>query len=154
MRASYSYVLYKSPLQADSLNRIWYRLLEEMNYFGKTVVRISVADWDERETYTFSDDSLYMLKPDSLMSCYLGYRCEIGVTGYLYYSWLNVFTVKDKILLCALALCCFLLFFLQEYIVKIYCRFFVKEVTVETPVPIFVEKEIPMIVVCRFRCVV
>lgn len=154
MRASYSYVLYKSPLQADSLNRIWYRLLEEMNYFGKTVVRISVADWDERETYTFSDDSLYMLKPDSLMSCYLGYRCEIGVTGYLYYSWLNVFTVKDKILLCALALCCFLLFFLQEYIVKIYCRFFVKEVTVETPVPIFVEKEIPMIVVDRSEALV
>lgn len=86
LRGMHSYILHMFPLQADSLNRIWYRLLEEMNYFGKTVVRISVADWDERETYTFSDDSLYMLKPDSLMSCYLGYRCEIGVTGYLYYS--------------------------------------------------------------------
>lgn len=44
--------------------------------------------------------------------------------------------------------------FLQEYIVKIYCRFFVKEVTVETPVPIFVEKEIPMIVVDRSEALV
>lgn len=149
LRGMHSYILHMFPLQADSLNRIWYRLLEEMNYSGKTVVRISVADWDERETYTFSDDSLYMLKPDSLMSCYLGYRCEIGVTGYLYYSWLNIFTAKDKILLCALVLCCFLLFFLQEYIAKVYRRFFVKEVTVEKTVPIFVEKEIPMIAVDR-----
>lgn len=86
--------------------------------FWETVVRISVADWDERETYTFSDDSLYMLKPDSLMSCYLGYRCEIGVTGYLYYSWLNIFTAKDKILLCALVLCCFLLFFCKNTLLK------------------------------------
>ena len=149
LRGMHSYILHMFPLQADSLNRIWYRLLEEMNYSGKTVVRISVADWDERETYTFSDDSLYMLKPDSLMSCYLGYGCEIGVTGYLYYSWLNIFTAKDKILLCALVLCCFLLFFLQEYIAKVYRRFFVKEVTVEKTVPIFVEKEIPMIAVDR-----
>ena len=74
LRGMHSYILHMFPLQADSLNRIWYRLLEEMNYSGKTVVRISVADWDERETYTFSDDSLYMLKPDSLMSCYLGYK--------------------------------------------------------------------------------
>ena len=71
------------------------------------------------------------------------------MTGYLYYSWLNIFTAKDKILLCALVLCCFLLFFLQEYIAKVYRRFFVKEVTVEKTVPIFVEKEIPMIAVDR-----
>lgn len=51
--------------------------------------------------------------------------------------------------MCALVLCCFLLFFLQEYIAKVYRRFFVKEVTVEKTVPIFVEKEIPMIAVDR-----
>ena len=44
------------------------------------------------------------------------------------------------------AFCCF---FLQEYIAKVYRRFFVKEVTVEKTVPIFVEKEIPMIAVDR-----
>ena len=84
------------------------------------------------------------------MSCYLGYRCEIGVTGYLYYSWLNIFTAKDKILLvrsCSLLLSA--VFLLQEYIAKVYRRFFVKEVTVEKTVPIFVEKEIPMIAVDR-----
>ncbi|MGG6547246.1 UNVERIFIED_CONTAM: helix-turn-helix domain-containing protein, partial [Prevotella sp. 15_C9] len=48
LRGMHSYILHMFPLQADSLNRIWYRLLEEMNYSGKTVVRISVADWDER----------------------------------------------------------------------------------------------------------
>ena len=51
--------------------------------------------------------------------------------------------------MCALVICCFLLFFLQEYIAKVYRRFFVKEVTVEKTVPIFVEKEIPMIAVDR-----
>lgn len=47
----------------------------------------------------------------------------IGVTGYVYYHWWTAFTAKDMVLLCALVLGCFLLYFIQEYIIKVYrCR--------------------------------
>ncbi|MCD8094254.1 MAG: winged helix-turn-helix domain-containing protein [Bacteroides sp.] len=118
---------------------VWENLLVPIGFPGKTSVRISVADWWEHETCTYSDDSLYVTKSDSLISYYLGYCCEIGVTGYLHCPWWRVFTPIDKVLLCIIVLCCFLLFFIQEYVVRIYRRFFVKEV------PVIVEKEIPVI---------
>ena len=140
MRGMHSYLLHIQPLVADSLNRIWTSLLTEMKFPGKTIVHISIADWLEHDTYTYSDDSLYVAKSDSLISYYLGTRCEVGVTGYMYYPWWIVFTIKDTVLLCILILCCFLLFFIQEYIVRIYRSFFVKEISV------IIEKEVPVFV--------
>lgn len=143
IRGIHSYLLHIQPLVADSLNRIWENLLTEMEFPGKTIVQTSLTDWSEHETYTYSDDSLYVSKSDSLVSYYLGTRCEVGVTGYMYYPWWMVFTTKDKVLLCILVICCFLLFFIQEYIARVYRRFFVKEVSViiEKEVPIFVVEE-------------
>lgn len=143
LRTLHSYLLDISPLNADSLNMIWRNLLSEMGFYGETIVRIAVADWWERETCTYSNDSLLVAKSDSLTSKYLGYRCEIGTTGYMCYFWWTTLTIKDKILLCALVLCCCLLFFIQEYIVKAYRYCFVREVTV------VVEKEIPVVIVER-----
>lgn len=141
LRALHSYILEISPLKADSLNVAWRNLLSKIGIPVKTIVRTSVSDWYERETRTYSKDSLLVAKSDSLLSYYLGYRCEVGTTGYMYYSWWRAFTIKDKILLCALVLCCCLLFFIQEYIVKAYRHYFVKKVTV------IVEKEIPVVMV-------
>ena len=144
IRGLHSYILAMNPLKADSLNMVWESLLAKIGFPGKTRIRISVADWWERETCTYSDsDSLYLAKSDSLVSYYLGYRCEIGVTGYVHNPWWRVFTPIDKVLLCIIVLCCFLLFFIQEYVVRVYRRFFVKEV------PVIVEKEIPVIAVER-----
>lgn len=141
LRALYSYVLERFPLKADSLNAVWGNLLSEMGFYGKTIVRVVVTDWWERENCAYSDDSLLVAKSDSLTSKYLGYRCEVGTTGYMYYPWWTTLTIKDKILLCALVFCCCLLFFIQEYIVKAYRYCFVREVTV------VVEKEIPVVMV-------
>ena len=140
IQGMHSYLLHIQPLVADSLNRIWENLLTEMEFPGRTIVHISVADWWEHETYTYSDDSLYVAKSDSLISYYLGNRCEVGVTGYLYYPWWMVFTIKVKVLLCILVICCFLLFFIQEYIARVYRRFFVKKI------PVIIEKEVPVFV--------
>ncbi len=140
IRGMHSYLLHVKPLVADSLNRIWENLLTEMEFSGKTIVRASVADWSEHETYTYSDDSLYVAKSDSLISYYLGTRCEVGVTGYLYNPWWMAFTIKDQVLLCILVICCFLLFFIQEYIAKVYRCFFVKKV------PVIIEKKVPVFV--------
>lgn len=129
-RALHSYILDKYPLMADSLSLIWNRLLTEVKFPGKTIVRVSVADWWEHETYTYSNDSSYLSKSDSLVSCYLGYRCEVGVTGYAYSPWWKVLTLKDKILLSALVVACLLLFFIQEFAIRLYHRFFIKEIPV------------------------
>lgn len=139
MRLLHSFIMNTSPLKADSLNVTWKSLLSKRGFYGKTMVRTSVADWWERETYVYSNDSLDLVNSDSLISCYLGYRCENCVTGYMHYPWHKIFTVKDKIGLFALVFCCFLLFFIQEAITRIYRYLFVKEV------PVIVEKEVPVI---------
>lgn len=129
-RALYTYVLYKDSLRADSVNMIWNDLLEKVKFPGKTIVRVSVTDWWEHETNAYSNDLSYLSKSDSLVSCYLGYRCEVGVTGFTYSPWWKVLTLKDKILLGALVVACLLLFLVQEFIIRIYHRLFIKEIPV------------------------
>lgn len=62
-------------------------------------------------------------------------------------------TPTDKVLLCALALCGFLQFFVQEYIIRFYRYFLAKrvEVVIEKEVPIVVKEEIPVIVTDRIE---
>lgn len=125
-----SMVLEERPLVADSLNLVWKELLGRIEYPGKTVVRVSVVDWWEHESHTYSEDSLYLSKSDSLATCYLGYRCEVGVTGYLYGPWWVMLSWKDMLLLGALTIGCIFLFFVQNYVDRIYRRLFVKEIPV------------------------
>ena len=113
-----SIVLEDHPLIADSLNLLWKELLGQIEYPGKTVVRISVTDWWEHEACSYSEDSLYLSKSDSLDTHYLGYRCEVGVTGYLYGPWWMIFSWKDMFLLGALIVCCTLLYFVHDYMLK------------------------------------
>lgn len=134
-----SMVLEERPLIADSLDLLWRELLGRIEYPGKTVVRVSVLDWWEHETYSYSEDSLYVSKSDSLATHYLGYRCEVGVTGYLYTPWWMILSWKDMLLLGALIVGCILLFFVQDYVSRIYRRLFIKEISV------VVEKEVAVI---------
>lgn len=134
-----SIVLEERPLIADSLDLVWKNLLGRIEYPGKTVVRVSVLDWWEHETCSYSGDSLYLSKSDSLVAHYLGYRCEVGVTGYLYGPWWVILSWKDMLLLGALIVGCILLFFVQDYVDRIYRRLFVKKI------PVVIEKEIPVI---------
>ena len=62
-----SIVLEDHPLIADSLNLLWKELLGQIEYPGKTVVRISVTDWWEHEACSYSEDSLYFLNSATLL---------------------------------------------------------------------------------------
>lgn len=142
-RFMHTYLLHESPLNADSLNLFWKRRLAKMNFSETTVVRMVVSDWWEHESYTYSADSLYVSKSDSLSTYYIGCRCEVEVTGYLYYPWWRVLVWIDWVLLVALIAGCVLLFFLQRHISNAYHRFFVKEK--EVKVPVIIEKEVPVV---------
>lgn len=130
-RGLHSVILEKHPLNADELNNVWDSLLVEMRFRGRTETRISVTDLSERETCTYSDKRY--AKADSLISCYIGYRSEIGVTGYIHCSLWEVFSAKDLILLCVLFVGCVSLFFIDKYVVLLYRRFFVKMMPIIAP---------------------
>ncbi|WP_302609704.1 hypothetical protein [uncultured Bacteroides sp.] len=140
LRGVHSYLLHISPLNADSLNIVWKNRLAELGFFGKTAIRISVSDWQEHETYTYSTDSFYLSKSDSLTVSYIGCRCEVGVTGYLYDSWWMIFSGRDITWLVALIAFCIFLFFMQNYVYRICCCLFVKQKS------IVVEKEVSVVV--------
>ncbi len=135
----FSYVLHLAPLNPESLNMLWAKLMAEKDFQGNTVVRISVSDWQERETYAYSADSLSALRSDSIVSYYLGERSEMGVTGYISYPWWKAFSLKDIFLLGLLVIGCCSLFFMQECFIKLYRRFFVKHE------PAVIVKEVPVI---------
>lgn len=145
MRGLHSSVLKVYPLVPDSLNIRWINLLEKIGFTGKTAVGISVTDWWEHETSTYSSDSIYVKKADHSRTYTLGYRSEVEVTGYIYYSWWMALTLIDKVLLGAIVFGCVLLFLIQEYIVRLYRYFFIKEV------PVVIEKEIPVVEVGKVQ---
>ena len=122
-RAIHSYLSQIYPLNADSLNLFWKHRLAAMELPGTTIVRISVTDWEGHESCTYSADSLYLSKADSLSTCYIGCRCEVGVTGYLYCPWWMAFSWKDWAVQVVMIAVCMLLFWGR----KVYLQFFVKE---------------------------
>lgn len=143
-RGMHSCLLDAIPLNVDSLNLFWEKQLDKIGYSGTTIVRITMTDWWERDSCTYSADSLYIPQSDSLLTSYIGDRCEVGVTGYLYHPWWRIFSWKDWILLAALIAGCVLLFFMQGHISNAYHRFFAKEK--EVKVPVIIEKEVPVVV--------
>lgn len=138
VRGMHSYLLHQAPLNADSLNLFWQERLADSGLFGKTVVRIVTTDWEERDSCAYSGDALYLSQSDSLTTYYMGLRCEVGVTGYLYHPWWMTLSWKDWGLLATIIAGCILLFFVQGNLYKMYCHLFVKEkqVVVEKVVPV------------------
>lgn len=133
-------ILNQHPLRADSLEMAWSERLAAKGFAGKTIARTSVIDWWDKETHTYAGDSTYIELADSLVTHYMGFRCEIAATGYLYYPWWSIFSPADKLLLAGMVASCLLLFFFRKRIVRLYRRIFIKEV------PVIVEKEVPVIV--------
>lgn len=124
-RGLHSVILSKQPLDADTLDAAWNRLLVDAGFSGKTGTRITVTDLLERETCTNS--GYPYVKTDSLLSYYIGCRCEVEVTGYIHCSLWDAYSWKGKMLLSAIVLSCLLLFILNKYV----SRFLVRRMPVE-----------------------
>lgn len=125
-----SYVLEERPLKVDSLQQVWENLLAKMNFPGKGIIRLSIIDLLNRERQIFSSDSVFALRSDSLLSYYIGFRYENGVTGFVSYSWWSSLGLKDKLLLGGIIVFCILLYFIGKKASWLYHRFLVKEIPV------------------------
>ena len=85
-------LLDESPLDADSLHGTWNKLLKESDIFLKTHTRITVWDFQEQPSSAFSKNVQKFSQTDSLLSYYMGFRCEVEATGYASCEWWWLFS--------------------------------------------------------------
>lgn len=141
-RSILSFLLEDYPLVPDTLNEIWDSLLITANIPVKTCIRISVTDFQERASVAHSKDIFESFSPDSLLSYYLGERCEVEVTGFVFYGWYEAISGWGYFAICLPWIIFAFLFFLREKIIFILERRFVKHetVTIKTMVPVIAVK--------------
>lgn len=126
-----SYVLEKHPLDADALNLFWDSLLVEKSVAANTGIRLSTIDLLKKTSTVYSSDSIKVLQGDSLLSRYIGFRCEVGVTGFVSYDWWRVLKVWPPITtLLLLWLCFFLLLLYYKQIASFLRQKLVRKETV------------------------
>ena len=82
-----SVLLEKYPVSVDTLNRNWDSLLLAKKIVADTYIRYSITDLQEYTTTTYSRKYRQNLQADSLTPCYMGFRCEAEVTGFVLYRW-------------------------------------------------------------------
>lgn len=125
-----SVVLEEHPLKSDTVNRLWKVLLDRKKIVARTKVRISVTDLDNNITSESSELWDPLAVTDSLCSCYVGCRCEVEITSFINYAWLENMEFKDYLIFsCPILIVMFLYviwYILEDKIKKI----FVKEVPI------------------------
>ena len=82
-----SMLLEKHPVSVDTLNQNWDSLLLAKKIAANTYIRYSITDLQEYTTTTYSRKYRQNLRADSLTPCYMGFRCEAEVTGFVLYRW-------------------------------------------------------------------
>lgn len=138
-RKLYSIVLEEYPIIPDTLNAIWRHCLNRKNIMARTGVRVSVTDLDNQTESKFSETWKFDILKDSLLSRWVGYRCEIEVTGFGNYAWLSNMNVKDYFLLSIPLLIAALLYVIGTVFMDKIKKHFKKEE------PTIVEKEVLVI---------
>lgn len=91
-----SIILEDRPLKADSLNMFWDSLLIKNDIPCRANVRISVTDLSENISTVYAKGSQYLSASDSLLSYYIGYRCEVEVTAFASFSYWESLTLWEK----------------------------------------------------------
>lgn len=140
LRGVYSVVLEDYPLVCDTIEAIWKRRLSNQNIMASTGVRVSVTDLDNHTTSDFSKTFGHKSLKDSLASCYIGYRCEVEVTGFINYAWLSNMKFRDIFVFAVPLLVIMILYIIGYSFRDKIEKYFTKEV------PVIIEKEIPVIV--------
>lgn len=130
-RMMLSYVLEKHPLNVDILNIFWDSLLVGKSVAATTGIRLSTTDLLKNTSAVYSSDSVKVLRGDSLLSRYIGFRCEVEATGFVSYNWWQVLKVGPPIMILFLLwLCFFLLLLYYRQITSFLRRKLVKKETV------------------------
>lgn len=117
-----SYILEKHPLDADALNLFWNSLLVEKSVAANTGIRLSTTDLLKKTSTVYSSDSIKVLQGDSLLSRYIGFRCEVEATGFIAYDWWQVLKVWPPIMILLLLWLCFFLLLLYYKQVSSFLR--------------------------------
>lgn len=126
-----SYVLDKHPLNVDTLNLIWDSLLVRKSVAANTGIRLSTTDLLNKTSTVYSPDSIRVLQGDSLLSRYIGFRCEVEATGFVSYNWWRMLKVWLPItILLFLWLCFFFLLLYSKSISSFLRQKLVKKETV------------------------
>ncbi len=90
-----SFVLEANPIKADVLNECWDSLLLVHGVKPHTRVRCAVTNLLGVTDTIFSEANRSYQKADSLLSIYMGHRCEVELTGYISYSVWNALTIRS-----------------------------------------------------------
>lgn len=137
-RCIISYILEDAPLIPDTLNAIWDSLLVASDISMNSYVCISVTDLDECTSAAYSKGTLESLPADSLLTYYLGERCEVEATAYVSYDWWHVFGIWDNSLIFLLWVVLLLLFIISKSIILMLREKFNthNQIVIETKVPV------------------
>lgn len=87
------------PLSVDSLNMLWDSLLVEKQIPITSRIRYSLTDLLEHTTVVYSKPGDKFVLTDSLSSRYMGFRCEMEVTGFVAYAGWTAFDGAQWIVL-------------------------------------------------------
>lgn len=117
-----SYVLEERPLNADTLNTSWNSLLIRKSIKANTGIRLSTTDLLKKTSIVYSSDSIKVLQGDSLLSRYIGFRCEVEAMGFVSYDWWRVLKVWPPITMLLLLWLCFFLLLLYYKQVSSFLR--------------------------------
>jgi len=141
-RSILSILLEDYPLIPDTLNKMWDSLLVSTDIPVKTRTRVSVTDFQERTSVAHSENISGLLSADSLLSYYLGERCEVEATGFISYGWYEAFSGWGYLAICLPWIIFAFLFFSREKIMFILEKWFIKHkiITVKTIVPVIAVK--------------
>lgn len=90
IRALHSALFREHPLPPDTLNNHWQRALKSKGIYVKTSLSIVVVDRNQHNHQKMSRDGFLCAPRFHLFTFYIGYICEIEVSGFIDYTMLNV----------------------------------------------------------------
>lgn len=97
---SYIFSKHKHPLEVDSLNCSWNKLLQQSGLSMSSALSISVLDNQGHIDLQTTSESDWCNASHLLFVVYIGYACEIEIKGYLHYSVWNI--LHFEMLICIL----------------------------------------------------
>lgn len=141
-----SYVLGKHPLNVDVLNISWDSLLARKSVAVNTGIRLSITDLLKKTSVVYFPNDMNVLHSDSLLSRYIGFRCEVEVTGFVSHCWWQVFDFWQTIVMLLLPWICFCVSFLFCRQIILFLRnMFGTEKMIIQEKTVVIEKEIHLL---------